>query len=1207
MAEEQLVRGLTSTDPAGPNEDRLEHAQVAEVVADVAMHAPTGSNIALYGRWGSGKSSIGKAVRALVEKQGVKFAYYDAFKWVDTPLHRSFLTVVGDELGQGDKVRGLYQSTSTKHLDLDWDESKESIRAAIKVMALALIGLALAAVLVEVAVRGMPDGAWRDAFANLVRPALLVGFLVWLLKQLIPSLLKTLDLDVKTDAPSSGEQFESIFETIIEGATEDGSQVVVFVDELDRCGPNEVVNTLNTIRTFVGINNVVTIVAADREALEAAIEREIPQETPRDPDHPYYSSGGAVLDKVFSHTIDIPPPLPETLVRFAIDVAEQAGGVWTQVNDLQRVVSVLIPTHVRSPRRVKALLNAYAVAYTLMQRRMAEVPPAVHGTPSERELELAKLVCLNVEYPIFARQLAEDDGLTEFVLNAGTSLVAKASRVERLQARARAIVTGEMPSRTSISRTVATADNKAPADDDTNEASSDDDTTSTPEPEDPSEQTPERVDANELVAYLQRTRAIPGPYADLIHLRGVGTTFGLPAGTARDLRNSALTSGPEAFRRRVSDLPADEQAAALKSLASYLGRTRGIDTDNLITAMLTAVRTWEEDELREVADDLTRAMIWALHEATLTTEQRAAALQLVMLSSESGREQHVKDLIADIDLTKEPRLASKLVMATAGHAEVRLQEFLPVAVATSLLNKQVASATAAALRRHDRDDLVTAAHPYLDEAIANRADIEEEEEEENPDRDELLHTLEANIEAFGPSAASRTMLGAILAIDHQSARNIAQSHLEALSPISESHVASRVTKAALRRNPATKWIKSVAWDSLEPGEATEILEQQVLWFWQQADNNGATSAQRKWANALAEAAESVSPTKISMAPSGFDAHFASNDALSWGPPLAAALEDGGLADVEAVGEALASILKTEVTRQPPNPPAANLPDFQQAHRDAVNDRLPALRMAARAGHAADVLQAAASNAHIPDDVTLALEINVAAQQEQDPLEVAAPEDVAAAVAAGLADAPAVLGPWFTHPGRTLDAMLDGLGPIADGRKKQDQFALLAAWSRRASEAGNAELLLKVVSGHLPDATIGHVATDRVDQTAFAQGLASAMGDDSTLAQKASALKAWDALTITDHGVRSILVPGVFFFVMESAAQGGKGDAELVRKHLDLLNHPTKPKNTAATARALAERIVAKHPKDEKLGDALKASGLVSAGLVSELLDRLGRR
>jgi KAP family P-loop domain len=134
----------------------------------------------------------------------------------------------------------------------------------------------------------------------------------------------------------------------------------VFVDELDRCSPMEVASTLETIKTFLEVERCVFIVAADHQVLEQALRKKARQQTPTDPTNPYYSAGSSYLDKIFQYQYQLPPLKPRRLTDFALELVRDRGGVWQRVENLPEAVSVLIPTHVTSPRRVKVLLNSFA-------------------------------------------------------------------------------------------------------------------------------------------------------------------------------------------------------------------------------------------------------------------------------------------------------------------------------------------------------------------------------------------------------------------------------------------------------------------------------------------------------------------------------------------------------------------------------------------------------------------------------------------------------------------------------------------------------------------------------------------------------------------------------------------------------------------------------------------------------------------------------
>src|SRR5665648_953125 len=150
---------------------------------------------------------------------------------------------------------------------------------------------------------------------------------------------------------------------------------------------------LEGIRTFLDVEQCVFIVAADNRVLELAVQEQMPHPVPDEQANPYYSSGAEYLDKLFQHQVTIPALLPHRLTAFAHTLVSGRSGFWAEVGEqasLANLVSVLIPSHVRSPRRVKVLLNGFVSLYRVAQARYAEEPQNA-PVPRRRTLELAKL------------------------------------------------------------------------------------------------------------------------------------------------------------------------------------------------------------------------------------------------------------------------------------------------------------------------------------------------------------------------------------------------------------------------------------------------------------------------------------------------------------------------------------------------------------------------------------------------------------------------------------------------------------------------------------------------------------------------------------------------------------------------------------------------------------------------------------------------
>ncbi|GAA1027830.1 MULTISPECIES: P-loop NTPase fold protein [Amycolatopsis] len=100
LGPEDLIEDRELTDV---QEDRFEHQRIADQLVELATRVDTPTNIALYGPWGSGKSGIANLVKGRLHGvKGVRFVRFDAFKYAENPLRRTFVTAAANELGVTD-------------------------------------------------------------------------------------------------------------------------------------------------------------------------------------------------------------------------------------------------------------------------------------------------------------------------------------------------------------------------------------------------------------------------------------------------------------------------------------------------------------------------------------------------------------------------------------------------------------------------------------------------------------------------------------------------------------------------------------------------------------------------------------------------------------------------------------------------------------------------------------------------------------------------------------------------------------------------------------------------------------------------------------------------------------------------------------------------------------------------------------------------
>jgi KAP family P-loop domain len=392
------------------SDDSFRHEDVVEELTELALHGPAPSNIALFAPWGTGKSGIAKLLEPRIKAAKQRFIYFDAFKHRETPLRRSFLRTAVNELDQG-SLKSIDTKLYGERVTQTLNESDK--KKLFWMIVGGVLGALLIAGLVSLGLSKLHPGPFNKDFPGLFAKtsgvlALVGGLLGVALTSLINGYSVT-----KTSTPvAEDDEFEREFKSLVRGST----RVIVFIDELDRCSADDVVEALETMRVFLETDNCVFVVAIDQQSLEQALRRKARQETPVDETHPYFSSTGSYIDKIFQYQVALPPLRSRDMEGFVRNLVRDRPGLWQNLKDrdeLQDVTGALAPTHVTSPRRVKVLLNSFVMAYHLAAKRIS----ADEMSPLEgRAAALAKLVCLRTEFPLFAEDLDRFPELPQAIL-----------------------------------------------------------------------------------------------------------------------------------------------------------------------------------------------------------------------------------------------------------------------------------------------------------------------------------------------------------------------------------------------------------------------------------------------------------------------------------------------------------------------------------------------------------------------------------------------------------------------------------------------------------------------------------------------------------------------------------------------------------------------------------------------------------------------
>lgn len=782
--------------------DRLAHSHIAEQLYDVVRSVPTPTNIAVWGPWGSGKSGVANLLKGLLEKQrGVRFVRFDAFKYAENPLRRNFIIAVATALGIKDAK--FHDELYSGRVAVRFQFERGAVWRLLKMFGW-MFGAVVAFFAVAMALFAwLHGGSFRPTFANMLAGALKAGIApAALLTSLMVLVSRALTREHKTEAADSDEQFERLFADLV--AHSRVERLVVFVDELDRCKPSDVVATLDALRTFLGADRCVFVVAADQQVLEEALTRALEQATPADVVNPYYSSGSGYLDKVFQYQISLPPLLVPKVTSFAADLVRGRGGVWAAV-DVNLVVSVLVPSHVRSPRRVKALLNTFVLTYRLAQRRAAD--GLLEIDPAKRVAEIAKLVCLRVEFPLFARDLLLDHRLCAFVLaldaNPEADLGFPVSEQVKKAARRYANLDAAVDQHLSDSEDLDEHENE---DVDGGKKAVD----------------VRKHHGQQLVAYLKKTRTVPGPGRDLIFMETSGSVFGLPASVAETLEQQAQNAELDAVLSSVGSLPTEDRSAALALLLQQARDAIGLEEENVAHAVL-AVCGDADISLDGTADTAVETLIpiltnsphalpdevlpgcWRL--ALASARPAAVEMRTIVLRHSAVRDSSVT--AAMVMRHVEPALAADpgLVQQLVSHHLLGEEEDMADMLAelppsqAAILMEQVGPHVAKELRA------LVEKHEEWTNAQDQPAAVPSATPPPEPmSPDEALRRLEELLEHWCEECpeAAHAVVGLLLALDSKPGRDIVERHADDIPVVRETALARSVLLSAHRR-PVSCW------------------------------------------------------------------------------------------------------------------------------------------------------------------------------------------------------------------------------------------------------------------------------------------------------------------------------------------------------------------------------------------------------------------
>jgi hypothetical protein len=343
-------------------QDLLNFGEFSAALRDVIVNPGTRTPfiIGVFGRWGTGKTTLMRMLErdlAATEATTVWFSawLYGQEKEVWAAFLQSPTSRLADRLRFTDKLRfsaGVFRRGLSGSLLL-YQLPEYLWRVALVAAPL------LAAAVLSPTVAGEAAAVLRSggAIASVALAAwvLLKPVATAIEREVRPdfNVYRSVDFDKHVGFL---ERFRDQFARIVASLPARSRRVVVFVDDLDRCGPDKALELLDAIKIFLDVPGCVFVLGIDLAIIQQALAKKYPDDRIAQREY---------LSKIVQLPFQLPP-------LTAQDLAGYLRGLDVQLPD-QRCREVFLAALAPNPREIKRIVNTFSLHWALAQARMTGI------------------------------------------------------------------------------------------------------------------------------------------------------------------------------------------------------------------------------------------------------------------------------------------------------------------------------------------------------------------------------------------------------------------------------------------------------------------------------------------------------------------------------------------------------------------------------------------------------------------------------------------------------------------------------------------------------------------------------------------------------------------------------------------------------------------------------------------------------------------
>lgn len=379
------------------------HKSIADSLVKIVQYCPKPFTIGLFGKWGTGKTTIIHWLTNQLDKNHFCIVHIDAWKYEGDSLRRQFLITLDEELELGlDYKKVLNQSLSevdpTKG-NFKFDKSMFLNRIGVVILVITLLALVLKVIAANPSIPFLPKFSVSfDLLFNL-------GFAGYLI-QLGLSLFQRVSVTITEPRTDSAEGFERRFtKDVLKHRKLENKTVLLIIDNLDRCSDEKAVEMLITIKTFLiketEKNKCIFLIACDDEAIKKHVTKLY-----ADPNSKVEYNAEEFLRKFFNTFIRIPRFIDTELQSYTESLLKE-----TKVPELDssEVAHVITSVFRENPRQIKQFINVLLSHFLLAQQRENEESSLIpKDTVTGHVPFLAKILVIQIRFSEIYEKILSD-------------------------------------------------------------------------------------------------------------------------------------------------------------------------------------------------------------------------------------------------------------------------------------------------------------------------------------------------------------------------------------------------------------------------------------------------------------------------------------------------------------------------------------------------------------------------------------------------------------------------------------------------------------------------------------------------------------------------------------------------------------------------------------------------------------------------------